>query len=118
MSAVKAPKKAFRVEVERQHRAVLDALDKLYKYEVPARAGKPALRLVRPGGDVDPYPAAAELRAFIVERGVALWAYGGELELFGAMRAVMAARPYRQKWNRTVLSTLWADIGMPERNLA
>jgi hypothetical protein len=28
------------------------------------------------------------------------------------MRHVMAAQPHRQMWNRTVLSALWADIGV------
>jgi hypothetical protein len=104
-----------KAEVEQQHRAILSALDKLYEYEVPLRSSRPALRLVAAGeGGAGP-SEGEELRASIVRRGWDLWAFGGELELFGAMRAVMAARPYRQKWNRTVLSGLWLDIGMPER---
>jgi hypothetical protein len=102
------------VEIDRQHSAILEALDKLFALETP-RAGKPVLHLVQ-SGDLSVGDRAGEgLRAFIIRRGWDLWAYGGELELFGAMRAVMAAQPSRQMWNRTVLSSLWADIGVPER---
>jgi hypothetical protein len=86
-------------------------LDKLFALETP-RAGKPVLRLVGPGETIDREHAGEELRAFIVRRGWDLWAYGGELELFGALRAIMAAQPRRQLWNRTMLSSLWADIGL------
>jgi hypothetical protein len=65
--------------------------------------------------DVDTHLEGEGLRAFLERRGWDLWAIGGELALFGAMRAVMAAQPHRQKWNRTLLSALWADIGMPEQ---
>jgi hypothetical protein len=90
----------------------------LYEYEVP-HGPRPALRLVRSVSDaIDHDPTGEGLRAFIIRRGWDLWAFGGELELFGAMRAVMAARPERQTWNRHLLSTLWADIGARERSSA
>jgi hypothetical protein len=115
MSAVKAPKDNFRVEVEKQHGAILEALDKLYAYEVPARGGKSVLRLVQPGETIDHDPTGQKLRDFIERRGWDLWTIGGELELFGGLRAVMAAQPHRQRWNRTMLSGIWAQIGMPEQ---
>jgi hypothetical protein len=75
------------------------------------------LRLVRSLSDaIDHGPAGEGLRAYIARRGSDLWAFGGELELFGAMRAVAAARPQREKWNCRVLSALWANIGDHGRN--
>jgi hypothetical protein len=118
MNRVQTPVRSDRARIDRQRSALLQALDKLYEYEVVARAGKPALRLVRPGEALDCDRAGEELREFITRRGWDFWALGGELELFGAMRAVMASRPSRQKWNRHLLSTLWWDIGPPERNSA
>jgi hypothetical protein len=107
-----------RAEIDRLHGAVLQALDKLFELEVP-RGPRPGLRLVRSGSDAIGHdPAGEGLRAFIIRRGWDLWGAGGELELFGAMRAIMAARPQRQMWNRTLLSTLWADIGVHERKRA
>jgi hypothetical protein len=117
MSATSA-RRSNRAEIDRQRGALLQALDKLYAYEVVARGGKPTLRLVRPGEAIDCDCTGEELRAFITRRGWDLWTIGSELELFGAMRHVMAARPSRQKWNRHLLSTLWWDIGLPERNSA
>jgi hypothetical protein len=114
MNAVKASKDAFRAAIDRQHGAILAALDKLHEREVGAGAGKPVLRLVRPGEPIARDPVGEELRASIVRCGWDLWAEGGELELFGAMRGVMAARPSRQMWNRTTLSALWAGIGLLE----
>jgi hypothetical protein len=37
---------------------------------------------------------------------------------FSAVRTVMVARPSRQRWNRHMLSSLWADIGLRERDIA
>jgi hypothetical protein len=34
------------------------------------------------------------------------------------MRHVMSARPQRQRWNRAILSALWADVGMHEKESA
>jgi hypothetical protein len=117
MSAVRS-RQIGQVEVERQHGAILQALDKLFELEVP-RGSRPALRLVRSLSDaINHDPVGEGLRSFIIRRGWDLWTFGGDLELFGAMRAVMAARPQRQMWNRHLLSTLWADIGMEERNSA
>ena len=113
---VPAQARSDRTEVDKQHGAVLQALDKLFELEVAARAGRPVLRLVSPAIEaIDRDPAGEGLRAFLVRRGWDIWAMHGELGLFGAMRAVMATRPQRQMWNRTVLSGLWADIGVPER---
>jgi hypothetical protein len=107
-----------RAEIDKQHSAVLAALDKLFELEVP-RWPRPILHLVAPAIEaIDRDPAGEGLRAFIIRRGWDVWAIGGELELFGAMRAVMVARPHRQVWNRHQLSTLWADIGLHERNIA
>jgi hypothetical protein len=58
------------------------------------------------------------LRAFLVRRGWDVWTSGGELELFKTMRHVMAARPDRQRWNRAVLSALWADVGLHTKESA
>jgi hypothetical protein len=107
-----------RAEIDKQRSAVLQALDKLFELEGP-RGAKPGLRLVRPVLEAIDHDLAGQgLRAFIIRRGWDLWTVGGDLELFGAMRAVMAARPQRQMWNRHLLSTLWADIGLHERNSA
>src|SRR6516162_5983203 len=100
MSAIRSSQ-IGRAEVEKQHGAILQALDRLFELEVP-RGPRPGLRLVRsPSDAIDHDPAGEGLRAFITRRGWDLWAFGGELELFGAMRVVMAARPHRQMWNRT-----------------
>jgi hypothetical protein len=108
-------------EVSQQFAAVVMALDKLFEAEVPRGASRPVLRLVSPIDD-DVFGAGAlaseGLRAFLVRRGCDIWTCGGEIELFNAMRHVMAARPRRQRWNRFVLSTLWADIGLHEREIA
>jgi hypothetical protein len=101
-------------EVEKQHGAVLAALDKLFAHEVSTSVpGRPALRLVHPALEaIDRDPVGVGLRAFITRRGLDLWAIGGHLELFAAVRYVMAARPERQAWNRTQLAALWGDIGI------
>jgi hypothetical protein len=97
-------------EVEKQHGAVLAALDRLFEHEVPRRRSR--LRLVSPAMSVLKVDRTGEgLRAFIVSRGRDLFDIGGHLELFGAVRAIVAARPERQTWNRTQLATLWGDIG-------
>jgi hypothetical protein len=104
-----------RFELDRKRDAVVQALDELFALSVPVRGAKPTLRLVTPvdGESSDARAARGEsLRMFLVRRGSDLWGIGGDLALFGALRAVMAARPHRQKWNRHVLSTLWADIGL------
>jgi hypothetical protein len=51
MSAVRAQKspRSDRALIAEQHRAILQALDKQYEYEVPNGSSKPTLRLVRPG---------------------------------------------------------------------
>jgi hypothetical protein len=97
-------------EVEKQLGAVLDALDRLFVHETPIGGRRVALRLVWPAGEAIDRDRAG-LRAFIVRRGWDLWAIGGHLELFRAVRAVMVARPDRQMWNRTMLAALWGDIG-------
>ena len=100
-------------EIEKQRGAVIDALDRLFAYEVPADDRcRITLRLVWPEGEaIDLDPVGEGLRAFIIRRGWDLWTFGGHLELFAAVRAVMAARPQRQMWNRTQLAALWGDIG-------
>ena len=101
-------------EIEKQRGAVLDALDRLFVHEIPAGDSnrRVTLRLVWPAGEaIDRDPIGAGLRAFLTRRGWDLWALGGHLELFQAVRAVMAARPDRQMWNRTMLAALWGDIG-------
>jgi hypothetical protein len=106
-------RRADPAEIEKQRSAVVDALDRLFTHEVPAGGRRRVgIRLVWPVGDaIDRDPTGEGLRAFIVRRGWDLWAIGGHLELFRAVRAVMAARPQRQMWNRTQLAALWGDIG-------
>jgi hypothetical protein len=103
-------------EIEKQRAAVLVALDKLHAHEVPASGSRPILRLVHPPmAVVDHDPVGAGLRVFITCRGWDLFALGGQLELFAAVRAVMRARPERQTWNRTVLAALWSCVGIDGR---
>ena len=113
MKPVRKPgldRQSDRAEIERQRSAVCQALDRLFELEVPHNPHL-GLRLVWSLTDaIDHDPVGTGLRSFITSRGRDLWAIGGDLELFSAMRAVMAARPARQKWNRHLLSTLWADI--------
>jgi hypothetical protein len=90
---------------------VLELLDRLFDLEVPRRP-HPRPRLVQ-SDDRD--PGGARLRAQLVRLGWDIWTDRGEIGLFDAMRAVLIARPSRQLWNRSMLSTLWADIGVPER---
>ena len=119
MSAVR--NKIGREEVENQHAAILQALDKLYDISAPPNGTlKPVLSLVLPDEEICVHHNLdrERLRAFLERRGWDLWAFGGEIELFGAMRHVMAARPQRQKWNRTMLSALWWDVGAPESRSA
>jgi hypothetical protein len=106
-------RRASLAEIERQRSSVLAALDKLFEHEVPADGQRRIpLRLVWPIGDaIDRDPEGGGLRAYIIRRGWDLWGYGGHLELFAAVRAVMVARPDRQMWNRTQLAALWGDIG-------
>jgi hypothetical protein len=107
-------RRADPAEIEKQRGAVLDALDRLFVHEIPTGDSnhRVALRLVWPAGEaIDRDPIGAGLRAFLTRRGWDLWAIGGHLELFRAVRAVMAARPDRQMWNRTILAALWGDIG-------
>jgi hypothetical protein len=106
-------------KIEKQRGAVVDALDRLFVHEVPAGGRRRVgLRLVWPVGDaIDRDPTGEGLRAFIVRRGWDLWAIGGHLELFRAVRAIMTARPQRQMWNRTQLAALWGDIGEHGRGL-
>jgi hypothetical protein len=92
---------------------LVQILDRLFELEVPRGSRSP--RLVQ-SGDRD--PGGVRLRAQLVRCGWDLWTIGGELALFDALRAIMVAQPHRQLWNRTVLSALWADIGVPERNSA
>jgi hypothetical protein len=97
-------------EIEKQRGAVLAALDRLFEHEVPKRRSR--LRLVSPIMSVLKVDRTGEgLRAFIVSRGRDLFDIGGQLELFGAVRAIVAARPERQTWNTMVLTGLWANIG-------
>jgi hypothetical protein len=104
---------ALSAEIKKQHRAILAALDKLFVHEVPTGA-RPRLRLAWPVIEaIDRDPVGEGLRVFIARRGRDLWSFGGEVELFLAMRAVMAARPGRQSWNRAQLMDLWSDIGAP-----
>jgi hypothetical protein len=104
MSAASLPHQAP-AGIEKQCGAVVDALDRLFTHEVlvGGRRRTP-LRLVWPEGEaIDRDPVGEGLRAFIVRRGWDLWTLGGHLELFEAVRAVMAARPERQMWNRVQL---------------
>jgi hypothetical protein len=97
-------------EIEKQHGAVLAALDRLFEHEVPKRRSR--LRMVSPAMSVLKVDRTGEgLRAFIVSRGRDLFDIGGHPELFGAVRAIVAARPERQTWNTMVLTALWANIG-------
>jgi hypothetical protein len=97
-------------EVEKQHGAVLAALDRLFEHEVPKRRSH--LRLVSPAMSVLKIDRTGEgLRAFIVSRGRDLFDIGGHLELFGTVRSIVVARPERQTWNTMVLTALWANIG-------
>jgi hypothetical protein len=105
-------------DVQQQCGAVVLALDKLFVAEVPQRVARPMLRLVPPLEDELGEPAGEELRAFLVRRGWDIWTIGGELELFKAVRHVMSVRPDRQRWNRAMLSMLWADIGSQDRETA
>jgi hypothetical protein len=100
-------------EIEKQHIAIVVALDRLFAHEVPAgERHRVGLRLVWPEEDaLDRDPIGEGLRAFIVRRGWDLLTFGGQVELFAAVRAVMAARPERRMWNRTLLAALWGDIG-------
>jgi hypothetical protein len=110
MTAVRV-QKPDRAEIGRQYGAVLLALDELFGLEVP-RGPAPKLRLVRSFGEaVDRDHVGESLRAIIIRRGEDLFAIGGQLGLFAAVRAVMAARPDRQRWNNHALSALWAGIG-------
>jgi hypothetical protein len=98
---------------EKQHGAVLAALDKLYEHEVPTRRSR--LRLVSPAISVLKVDRTGEgLRLFLRSRGRDLYALGGHLELFAAVRAVILARPERRAFNRTLLASLWSDIGAGE----
>jgi hypothetical protein len=110
----------FDSTITKQRAAVLEALDKLFDLEVPRRSIRPMLRLVSPLEDElgAGEPVGEELRAFLIRRGWDIWTVGAELELFKAVRHVMTARPDRQRWNRAVLSTLWADIGSHDREIA
>ena len=92
-------------EIEKQHGAVIAALDKLFEHEVPRRRSRAHLRLVTPKLAVLKADQTGEgLRLFLRSRGRDLWALGGHLQLFAAVRVVMAARPDRQMWNRTQLA--------------
>ena len=120
------PSRASREEIERQQGFILLALDKLFALEVPvepSREPRRALRLVSPIGEqadelIANRKASVGLRAYLVSRGWDLWEAGGDVELFNTMRKVMAAQPQRQRWNRAVLSSLWADVGLSEREIA
>jgi hypothetical protein len=114
-------KSKTRTEVQRHQGFILLALDKLFALEVPREPG-PSLRLVSPIGEladelVASQSASKGLRAYLARRGWDLWELGGDIELFNTMRSVMKARPERQRWNRAVLSSLWADVGMREREI-
>ena len=113
MSVAAKKPNAGSAEVDKQRGAVVDALDRLFAHEIPA-GDRPrvCLRLVWPEGEaIDRDPVGEGLRAFIIRRGKDLWTIGGHLELFAAVYAIMLARPERQMWNRTMLATLWGDIG-------
>ena len=109
-SIVKSKSGGSLTEVEKQHGAVLAALDRLFEHEVPKRRSH--LRLVSPAMSVLKIDRTGEgLRAFIVSRGRDLFDIGGHLELFGTVRSIVVARPERQTWNTMVLTALWANIG-------
>jgi hypothetical protein len=116
------PSRTSREEIERQQGFILLALEKLFALEVPREPG-PSLRLVSPIGELADELIASQstsrgLRAYLASRGEDLWELGGELELFNTMRRVMEARPERQRWNRAMLSALWDDVGLHEREIA
>jgi hypothetical protein len=97
-------------EVRRLRSTVLAALDRLYAHETAAGAAR--LRLVwSAGGVASTDSEGEELRATIARCGWNLWSYGGQLELFAAVREMLEARPSRQAWYRTQLQGLWGDIG-------
>jgi hypothetical protein len=54
------------------------------------------------------------LRLFLRSRGRDLYAIGGDEELMLAFSAVMRERPDRRAFNRTLLASLWSDIGVDE----
>jgi hypothetical protein len=115
-------KPKVRAEIERCRGFVLLALDKLFALEVP-REPCQSLRLVSPIGELADELAANQsasrgLRAYLVSRGWDLYRLGGDLELFNSMREVIQARPDRVRWNRAMLSALWAYIGPQEREIA
>jgi hypothetical protein len=119
------PTRAYQAEVERQQGFIQRALDKLFELEVPSAEPRPgpALRLVSPLGEqadelIANQRATVAARAYLVSRGWELWETGGEIELFNTMRKVMEARPERKRWNRSVLSSLWADVGLGGRESA
>jgi hypothetical protein len=109
--AIKA-QRALAAEIEKQHSCILAALDKLFQHSVPSDGRPPRLRLVWPATEaIDRDTTGEGLRALIRYRGRDLWSYGGEVQLFAAMRAIAAARPGRRSWNQMQLAALWADIG-------
>ena len=102
-------------EIKEQCGAVLIALDKLFEHEVPRRRSRARLRLVTPKMAVLKADQAGEgLRLFLRSRGRDLYAAGGDEELMLAFSAVMRERPNRRAFNRTLLASLWSDIGVDE----
>jgi hypothetical protein len=102
-------------EIENQHGAVIAALDRLFTHEVPSRRSRVNLRLVAPKMAALKADQAGEgLRLFLRSRGRDLYSIGGDEELMLAFSAVMRERPDRRAFNRTLLASLWSDIGVDE----
>jgi hypothetical protein len=102
-------------EIENQRGAVMAALDRLFEHEVPARRSRVNLRLVTPKLAVlKADPVGEGLRLFLRSRGRDLYTAGGDEELMLAFSAVMRERPDRRAFNRTLLASLWSDIGADE----
>jgi hypothetical protein len=102
-------------ETRPQLDAVIAALDRLFAHEIPTWRSRPHLRLVGPALSVLKADQMGEgLRLFLRSRGRDLYTIGGDEELMLAFSAVMRERPDRRAFNRTLLASLWSDIGVDE----
>jgi hypothetical protein len=99
-------------EIEGHRRAIVAALDRLFVHETPTRHSRAHLRLAGPTLAVLKADSTGEgLRLFLRSRGRDLYAAGGDEELMLAFSAVIRERPDRRAFNRTLLASLWSDIG-------